>query len=105
MKNFSYTVLPVFMPIPTKFRLSPEILSNFEVARVEEESSLTARPYTPSCSLYRDYHNFDLLSSFCKRQVEIWALQVYVAQSSELSEIPKFYIRKVHIRVVYLDLV
>ena len=22
MKNFSYTVLPVFMPIPTKFRLS-----------------------------------------------------------------------------------
>ena len=24
MKNFSYTVLPVFMPIPTKFRLSPE---------------------------------------------------------------------------------
>ena len=24
MKNFSYTVLPVFMPIPTKFRLSPK---------------------------------------------------------------------------------
>ena len=27
MKNFSYTVLPVFMPIPTKFRLSPELES------------------------------------------------------------------------------
>ena len=24
MKNFSYTVLPVFMPIPTKFRLSQQ---------------------------------------------------------------------------------
>ena len=36
--------------------LPSEILSNFEVARVEEESSITARPYTASCSLDRDYH-------------------------------------------------
>ena len=26
MKNFSYTVLPVFMPIPTKFRLSRKMV-------------------------------------------------------------------------------
>lgn len=36
--------------------LPSEILSNFEVARAEEESSLTARPYTTPCSLDRDYH-------------------------------------------------
>ena len=33
MKDFSYTVLPVFMPIPTKFRLSLNPNDFFRVNR------------------------------------------------------------------------
>ena len=44
MKNFSYTVLPVFMPIPTKFRLSRILgmglsLSHGEAQKKRNEAS------------------------------------------------------------------